>query len=295
MVAFNVSFLQKLLGLDKAAREEALQLIREAGELRATFEIFDSYPLAGNPQGKLFLLNDSDGVLSFEVSGGSNLRSSWEGLEAGVRFILRNKHAGVQAKCYSFKTRVLALKRQGGQPVVLLQQPRRVDEVVQRRSLRISVQGANMPHLKAWKVTCDEDNIDIKLGNLGTPLLQLNPERPGDVMLHNISAGGMRLSCSARCNRLAREYLDAEKRLLFWFMLQQKNKENALKFLIFSRVARCQHVQHGRIDLGIHFLKLGGKDQNGQIVWRNCAEKGVQGLAHWVHERVKESIRTGAA
>ncbi len=288
--------IKKLLAIFKSnatRRKEALARIKDAGELRAVFDLFMAYPPEGSPEAKLHLLKAEDKAVTFELGGGSQARSTWKGEDVTVRFVLRLER-NAQTKCYVFQTKVLDFANAaGGGRSLVLAAPLDVEEVVQRRSVRVNVPERYLPAIKAWRLSMPEDGKPrVNLGGLGAPLFSMNPEAAGDVMVHNLSAGGMRISLSATRHRKAKEYLEVDKHLLFWFSIPDCGEAHkTLKFLIAARVARLQEMGRSRLDLGLHFVALGGKDKSGELAWRNVSKKGLEQIAQWVHSRTKEEAQ----
>lgn len=284
-----LSLVYKLFGNDGARARLALETLQIAADQRAHFDLFIHWPPKGPPATRLSLRNVVTGQLHYAADGRSRITTSWCGKQVWVRFILRTS-ACPQGECYVFNSEMLDIRAGERRPTLVLEVPKRLDEVSQRNNVRICVPERYMPSLRVWLLNAQASVDGIDLGALGSPVLEIAPDRLGNVLLHNLSAGGARISFKGDRNRKAASYLQGERRILVWLALPELAREKGHRFLLYSRIARRTELERSRVDVGMHFLQAGVRDSAGGLVWQDVAKDGVETLATWINRRSKDRV-----
>lgn len=238
--------------------------------------------------------------LVLELTGPGMLRKSWEGMEVAVRFALPKRHY-VQPRYYGFETTILEIRRGEGDTRLLELAPvKSLGEIRQRRNVRIAPPQRHMPHVQAWPWK----ELMPPPRTLAPPvepcLFRLDPVLPGEeVLLHNISAGGMRLSLSRHKSRGAAEHLRKGKTVLIRIIAPETplppkahrfEPEKSRLFTLLARVTRQASGRQGRVDYGMHFIKAALKG-GGHPGWQDIARDGLDELGRWVQHRLRELAR----
>lgn len=286
-----MKFLKRVLKGKEKLGIDVDEVMQQCIDFMAVFEMFLGESAGDEVDFKLSLVKNEKKHLVFEVIGGRALRKSMKGMPAVLRVAIKRRK-GVQPNYYGFTSTILGLKAtQDGQEYMAVAKPDNLDKITKRKTVRITLPDDTTPSLRAWMVELDEDGRpEVDLEDMGEMLFEVDPDAPGEIIIHNISAGGMRISFAKHLVKRIGEHLQVDNHILLWAALADIQSVKWLKFLIVARIARVQAIRQGRTDVGLHFLYVGGKERDtNQLGWRKVSQtRGVEGLARWVHQRTKD-------
>ncbi len=262
-----------------------------AKEQHAPFAIFFNKDLDETPDTTFQIMEAEGEKLYFQCFDRASLESVQQGQLFQATFAL-TFHKNIQSQIYKFSSRVENILQEKDHVIVRTTLPVRLDKVELRKDIRIGLAREHRPLLRAWKagmITGSNGSFDPTLTTQPT-LFEMTPGKDCMVMLHNISAGGLKISLSPHCFPEAAAYLNEDCRLQLWMLLPEIGWKNPIECFLPARTTRIQRTPMGWLEFGLHFLHLSG----GQIKlpnsdgWVKYTDNGLQILVGWIQRRLEE-------
>ncbi len=265
-------------------------LLQQAKEQHSPFAFFYRDAIDDAPDMKLQLMDAEGEKLYFQTFDRSFFEPEQQRCFFQATFAL-TLHKNIQSQIYKFSSRTENMLQDDNGLTVRAALPTRLEKIELRKDIRIGLAQEHRPLLRVWKATKEASNGKFDpVSTTQPPLFEMTPGKDCMVMLHNISAGGLKISLSPHCFPEAAAYLNEDCRLQLWMLLPEIGWKNPIECFLPARTTRIQRTPTGWLEFGLHFLHLsGGKiklpNSDG---WVKYTDNGLQILVGWIQRRLEE-------
>ncbi len=289
-----MQLLSRLFQKSHTRKSDISGLLLQSRKQEAPFEVFFNKEINDLPDATFRLAGIEDDKLCFRVISENFLDPALFGSHFQATFPL-SLHKHIQSQVYKFSSRLEDCRLVNDSKIFRTSFPDRLSKVELRKDIRIGLTEANRPALRAWKAGKGTNGLFSSSSfdpakTCSPTLFEMQPADDGMVLLHNISAGGLKLSISPYCFPEAAKYLNEDSRLHLWMQLPEIGWKHPVECLMPARTTRIQHSPTGRLEFGLHFLHLSG----GQIKlpnsdgWVRYTDSSLQILVGWIQRRLEE-------
>lgn len=282
--------------LFKAKDSRALNVehvLEQAMNTESPFDVYIGENPGERPDARLSVVAIADEHVILEAIVPPSLPNSWIGRQLTCTVKVELAEA-IQPLIYYFTSKILQITEESDDlPQVVIQTPAEISRMEERKNLRVLIPEHRMLSMKCWEAEKPDEKSKAAIDETKPVLLELVPNTNDDVMVHDISVSGVRISLHEQSHSQILEKLQVGKHLLFWIAFPDEGWDTPMECLLSSRVARQNELPLGRLDIGVHFIVTNAQlKKPNEDEWTPFLDGGLEGLTRWVQRRVQELNQT---
>ncbi|SIO27363.1 PilZ domain-containing protein [Halodesulfovibrio marinisediminis] len=234
-------------------------------------------------------------TVTIECSQLTNLKSSWVGRDVDCYFQVRKSSTG--NTFFMFTTQIIGIRGcTDGTVVLTLKIPNKLEQRQKRASLRISPPQQYVMGLAVWSAPeglSTKGTLDIR--KWGRPVLTYLPEKSFQIILENLSAGGIKVRIPRSEMRNCNLDFKIGDKLFMLLDLWDPDTGQRVRYWLLCRIQNpfIDFVTHDA-ELGLQFRFTAQPDANSPAELRWNEEPigtGLDSIGNWVMRRHLELYR----
>lgn len=226
-----------------------------------------------------------------ELSGFIHPQQDWVGRWVHCHFRVATGKKDQKWLFYQFKSSIVAVDSRHGQDQITVALPRQLKQKQRRQHLRLEPSSADIPSLSIWPETFA--NLDNPQQH--PPMLSfVHGLEFNQLIVLNISAGGMLLEIRSPALQTAGESLDKGKRFFIQIFLRSPDQDAETEYMFTAQVRNAfNDPTSGNAIIGISFsaYQVPSSQDPKTKKWVPLHGKGVEAIEDWVFKRHLELYR----